>query len=83
MKSAEEDKRKAEEEADKYYDQYQKEEVKVSALHEKVQQKDKEIKQLQQNVESMVAKGFVKKDEKSGDEFRILKKKFTEVYSEY
>ncbi|VDI01795.1 Hypothetical predicted protein, partial [Mytilus galloprovincialis] len=82
MKSAEEDKRKAEEEADKYYDQYQKEEVKVSALHEKVQQKDKEIKQLQQNVESMVAKGFVKKDEKSGDEFRILKKKFTEVYNE-
>ena len=75
LKSAEEEQKKAEVEADKYYDQFCKEEAKVAGLEEDIIRKGQEIAKLKEEIEKMVSAGYIKSD----DNVSVLKKKFTEI----
>ena len=77
LKTAEEEQKKAETEADKYYDQYCKEEAKVCVLEDNIKQKSKEIEKLKEDIDKMVSAGYAKPD----DNISVLKRKFTELYS--
>lgn len=83
LKEAEKEQKKAEEDADKYYNQFCDEEAKASKLRDEIRQRNVEIHKLKQDIDGMESQGFVKKDEKAQEEFRMLKKRFTETYSKF
>jgi uncharacterized coiled-coil DUF342 family protein len=72
--------KKAETEADQFYEKCCKEEAKVSDLQNDIEQKIKEIHQLKQELENMESTGHSMKE---NGEPSALKKKFTQIYSKY
>ena len=80
LKATEEKMKKAETEADQFYEKCCKEEAKVSDLQNDIEQKIKEIHQLKQELENMESTGHSMKE---NGEPSALKKKFTQIYSKY
>lgn len=80
LKDTEKKLKKAETEADQYYEKCCKEEARVSDLQNDIEKKIKEIHQLKQELESMESTG---QSRKKYEETIAVKKKFAEIYSKY